>query len=146
MQVFQDVYFLPFDLLGICVYLDATMKEDCVFCDFETWPLAVPTRSHDLFLFFHNTSPPRTQTNTSTCDLLGTLRYCPLKFKKLSWFQIFELFWAAIFQVLGAKKTSLQNGVSLTKATLYLKLKKIWDSQYTKVSVLLDSCRQWLLG
>ena len=52
----------------------------------------------------------------------------------------------AIFPVLVAKKFfSLENGFTLTKATLYLKMKKTWVSQYTKVSILPDFYRQWLL-
>ena len=41
--------------------------------------------------------------------------------------------------------SSLENGFTLTKATLYLKMKKIWLGQYTKVPILSDSYRQWLV-
>ena len=73
---------------------------------------------------------------------VGMIRYCLLKFKKLSWFQIWEMFLVAIFLVLVAKKIVF---FSLTKATLYLKIKKIWVIQYAKVPILSDSCRQWLI-
>ena len=68
-------------------------------------------------------------------------RYCPLKFKKFSWLQILEIFLAAIFLVGtgGENNFSLKNGFALTKATLYLKMKKIWIGWYTKVPVLCDS-------
>ena len=46
---------------------------------------------------------PCTQTKTNTCGLLGTIRYCLLKFKILSWLKISEIFSQAIFSVLVAK-------------------------------------------
>ena len=77
---------------------------------------------------------------------MGIIRYCLLKFKKLSWLQILEIFSTATFPVMVAKIFfSLEYGFSLTKATLYLKMKKIWVGQHTKVPILPDSYRQWLL-
>ena len=71
------------------------------------------------FLIFSLHFPTQnTETITNTCDQPGTIRYYPLKFKKLSWFQIYELFLTTIFPVLVTKKNfSLENGFSLTKAT-----------------------------
>ena len=68
-------------------------------------------------LHFHTLN---TKTTTNTCGLLGTKSYCLLKFKMLR-LQILEIFSAAIFPVLVAKKSfSLENGFSLTKTTLYI--------------------------
>ena len=77
-------------------------------------------QNHRIFSNFFITFPYLWKTTTNTCDLLGTKRYCLLKFKML-WLQILEIFSAAIFPVLVAKKSfSLENGFSLTKATLYI--------------------------
>ena len=58
---FQNIYFLPCNLLGISAYFNKKMPENCIFCDFEAWSVVVPMRSHALFYFFHYASIPRTQ-------------------------------------------------------------------------------------
>ena len=58
---FQNIYFLSCGLLGISVYFNNKVLENCIFSDFKAWPLAVPMRSHAFFYFFHYTSISRTQ-------------------------------------------------------------------------------------
>ena len=62
MKVFQNIYFLSCYRLGICVYLNAKMEEDFVFCGYEAWPLVVPTRSQ-IFSYFFITLSCVEQTN-----------------------------------------------------------------------------------
>ena len=59
MEVFQNIYFPSCDILGINAYFNKNMLENCIFCDFEAWSLAVPMRSHALFYFLHYNSIPR---------------------------------------------------------------------------------------
>ena len=56
-----------------------------------------------------------------------------------------DIFGSHISGTGGQKQFSLGNGFTLTKSTLYLKMKKIWVGQYTKVPILPDFNRQWLL-
>ena len=51
----------------LCVFGCKNVRRLCFFfCDFEAWPLVLPTISQDLLLFFHCTSPPRTQKPEQT--------------------------------------------------------------------------------
>ena len=104
MEVFQNIYFWSCDLLGTYIWMQ---KCKIMFFAILRHDLEWSQQDHRIISNFFITIPhlQNTKTIKNTCDVLGTIRYCLLKFKKLSWFPNFwVIFGSQIFDNGGQKK------------------------------------------